>query len=1301
MATAVIGQLLEFNPETDSLTAYVERVKLFIEANGIEDARKVPVLLSVIGGKTYDLLRNLLSPTDPKDKTFDELVEALKGHYEPKPLVIAERFHFHKRNQAAGESVAQFIAELRRLARHCEFKTFLEEALRDRFVCGLGSKAIQNSLLNKELTLQKAVDLATGMEAAAKEVTELQATSTANAANAGTAKKDVLKVTINCYRCGKSNHKPINCPVKGLRCHNCGKVGHIKRACKQAKRNSSVQSSDKKRTHRVKTVLEATEADTESEEDMHYLKYMAAKPTGPIKVDVLLDSKPVSMELDTGAPVSLMSRKMLDDLFPGYTLQPCSLPMQTYLGEPITVAGQMQVEVRYGEQKETLPLVVVEGRGPSLFGRQWLTKIRLNWQSINNVRSHPGLQDILDRHQEVFTSELGTLKGYKAQISVDPNATPRFCKARSVPYAMYGKVDEELQRLEKDGIIEAVQFADWAAPIVSVLKSDGKSVRICGDFKLTVNQAPKLDRYPIPKIEDLLAKLAGGKLFTKLDMSQAYQQLLLDEESKKFVVINTHCGLYRFNRLPFGVASAPGIFQRVMESLLSGIPGVVVYIDDILVTGKTEGAHLAALEEVLKRLSNAGLRLKRTKCIFLAPSVDYLGYRVDAQGTHPMAEKVKAIQEAPRPTNVSELKSYIGLLTYYSRFLPNLSTTLAPLYKLLKHSVKWQWSDEQEKSFKESKQSLLSSQLLVHFDPSLNIRLACDASAYGIGAVLSHEMPDGSEKPIGFVSRTLSDAEKKYSQIEKEGLACVFGVKRFHAYLFGHHFTLQTDHRPLMSLFNESKPIPAQASNRIQRWALTLSSYQYTIACRTTQQHANADAMSRLPLPEMPQKTVVPPEFVLMVQKLDEAPITAAQIAAWTQRDPLLSEVLQYLQNGWPASANAELKPYWTKRTELTSHAGCILWAGRVIVPPPGRTQVLLDLHSGHPGVTKMKALARSLVWWPGLDSELEKMVKECSQCQQCRPTPAVAPLHPWQWPTRPWSRLHIDYAGPTEGKMFLIVIDAHSKWIEVFPMTSATALTTVQHLRQLFSRFGIPDSIVSDNGSQFVAKEFQEFCKSNGIQHIRVAPYHPSSNGLAERAVQVFKQGMKKVSSGTIWDRISKFLFQYRITPHTTTGLPPCEMLMGRKLRSRLDLLKPDVQARVISKQAKQKSNRDKHCKPRTFVEGERVYAKNFGQGNRWLPGLIVSSKGPVSFEIELQNGKKCHRHQDHLRHRAATDSAAEHQSEENTLVVDGDDDLYDVESNPEPERVENNSPEPEASGGESRRYPSRIHRPPNRYGL
>ena len=246
-----------------------------------------------------------------------------------------------------------------------------------------------------------------------------------------------------------------------------------------------------------------------------------------------------------------------------------------------------------------------------------------------------------------------------------------------------------------------------------MLKADGKSVRIC-DFKVTVNPVSKLDRYPIPKIE---AQLAGGKAFTKLDISQAYQQLLLENESKKYVVVNTQRGLFR---LPFGMASAPGIFQRVMECLLKGIPGVVIYIDDILVIGPTEEAHLSTLEEVLKILGEAGLRLKKEKCIFLAPSVVYLGYRIKPEGIHPVSEKVKAIQEVPYPTRVSGLKSYLGLWTYYSRFLQNLSMTLAPLYK---HNEKWKWMDQQEKAFIESKELLLSSQLLVHFNPSLEITL--------------------------------------------------------------------------------------------------------------------------------------------------------------------------------------------------------------------------------------------------------------------------------------------------------------------------------------------------------------------------------------------------------------------------------------------------------------------------------------------------------------------------------------------------------------------------------------------------
>ena len=264
-----------------------------------------------------------------------------------------------------------------------------------------------------------------------------------------------------------------------------------------------------------------------------------------------------------------------------------------------------------------------------------------------------------------------------------------------------------------------------------------------------------------------------------------------------------------------------------------------------------------------------------------------------------MSEKVDTVQDAPRPTNVSTLKAYLGLLSCYHQFLANLATLFAPMYVLLCRSQHWSWGEDQEKAFQASKKLHLNSQLLVYFDPSLKNVVACDASPYGIGAVLSHRMSDGQERPVGFVSRTLTSAEKNYSQIEMEGLACVFAVKRFHEYLCGHPFILQTYHKPLLSLFNENKAVPPQAAGRIQRWVLTLAAYQYTIQCHSTAQHANADALSWLPI-EVSEETTPIPELVLMIENLKDAPLTPCQVALWTTRDPVLSRVFRYTQEGWP-----------------------------------------------------------------------------------------------------------------------------------------------------------------------------------------------------------------------------------------------------------------------------------------------------------------------------------------------------------------------------------------------------------------
>ena len=514
------------------------------------------------------------------------------------------------------------------------------------------------------------------------------------------------------------------------------------------------------------------------------------------------------------------------------------------------------------------------------------------------MQAQESLQDVLQRHNTVFKPELGRIKGSEAKLHINTAARPRFYKPRSVPYALCQKVERELDRLEEAGVIVPTQHSDWTAPIVPVVKSNG-SVRICGDYKLTANTATKTESYPLPRIEDLFASLAGGKVFSKLDLSHAYLQLPVAEESQPLLTVNTHEGLYHYLRLPFGVSSAPAIFQRTMETLLQGLHHVCVYLDDILITGRSQQDHLKNLEKVLKRLEEAGMRLKQEKCTFLMPEVEYLGHRICQEGLQPTESKVRAVADAPEPKRVSELRSFLGLVNYYGKFLPNLATIAAPLYTLLKKNARWMWGKAQREAFKRVKDLLQSSDLLVHFNPEEPLILACDASPYGLGAVLSHRMQDGSERPIAFASRTLAPAEKKYSQLDKEALSIIFGVKRFHQYLYGRQFIIHSDHKPLMYIFDEAKAVPLMASARIQRWALTLSAYTYTIQYKAGKDHANADGLSRLPLEDAPTEVPKPAETILLMGHLAASPVSATHIRQQTHHDPTLSKVRSFVQHGW------------------------------------------------------------------------------------------------------------------------------------------------------------------------------------------------------------------------------------------------------------------------------------------------------------------------------------------------------------------------------------------------------------------
>ena len=672
-----------------------------------------------------------------------------------------------------------------------------------------------------------------------------------------------------------------------------------------------------------------------------------------------------------------------------------------------------------------------------------------------------------------------------------------------------------------------------------------------------------------------------------------------------------------------------------MDTVLQGIPFVICYLDDILVTGRSEEEHRKNLEEVLSRLQRHGIRLKKEKCRFFSKSVEYLGHVINAEGVHTSPTKVKAIIEAPPPRNLQELRSFLGLINYYAKFISNLSSSLHPLHALLKVGQSWKWTGDCEEAFQLAKLSLIAAPVLAHYDPSIPLVVATDASAYGVGAVLSHRYPDGSERPIAYASRTLSSSEHNYAQVEKEALSLVFGVQKFHQYLYGRHFSLQTDHKPLTTILGPKTGIPPLAAARMQRWALLLSAYHYDIAFKLTKAHANADGLSRLPLPDSTAVGNHPDPTIFNMVQLSSLPVTATEVTVATRTDPVLGKLLKCLRQGWPQSVPEELIPFHRRRDELTVEGDSVLWGHRVVIPTKLQRKVLEELHQGHPGVVRMKAIARSHVWWPRLDKRIEEQSKSCIACQSTRNIPAKAPLHPWAWCATPWERVHIDFAGPFLGKMLFVAIDTHSKWPEVAAMTTTTTSKTIAVLREVFARNGIPRQIVSDNGPQFTSDEFSYFMKSNGIRHIRTSPYHPSSNGAAERFVQTVKKTLlAEHRTGIPLERaIATFLLRYRTTPYATTGVTPASLFVGRELRTRLHLLTPELGSRVREKQLEQKLHHDRHAQRRELVPGQNVWARNFCGDPNWVEAIVTDRIGSLTYLVQGPSGDLWRRHIDHLR--------------------------------------------------------------------
>lgn len=1262
----------EFDCVCDSSTGtrwnkYRKRFENMITAINVTDPnRSLALLLHCGGERLHDIYETLSVTKEAAETDFTAALRCLNNYFQPQKNIEYETFLFHETHQEQSESLSAYHTRLVEMAKRCEFPNS-DRTIKSHVIRTCKSSKLRREALEKNLSLTDILKRGRALElsdaqASLMEKPQVNAMSTKQSKTRGSAQQQ--HATNNnrehnrerrnpgnrpgnrqhqpsrksCSFCGGQWHTELSkCPARGKTCDKCGKKNHFAKACLSNKNVHNVTNEQSETQHQ--------QQDQQTNE--HYGLYHLNGDVNidPIFFDITVEGQKMTFELDTGSAFTIIGETQLKKHLDHLTLVSVNDPgIKTYGGDKLKILGEAEVEVQHNNQTLKLPVLVTPGDKQSLLGRNWLFVLKLDWtnaikeRAIHNMSGpkdvNPKLKTVLDKHKDVFKDEIGQINGVHASIRIDPQATPRFFKARPIPYALRERIEAELDRLQNEGIIRPVQFSEWASPIVPVVKTD-QSIRICGDYKVTINKVSELDPYPIPRIEDIYSQLSGGERYTKVDLRNAYLQVPLDEESQKYVTINTTRGLYTYNRMPFGIKSGSAIFQRIMDTMFQGMRHVSVYQDDIIITGSTMQEHISNIDKVLTKLGSAGMRLKLHKCQFLKSSVTYLGHRIDAEGIHPTDDKVKAINEAPIPSTKKELQAYLGMLNYYGRYLPNISTVLAPLHHLLCKDVQWKWDEQQTTAFNKSKELLTSEKVLTHYDPSKDLVLACDASPYAVGCVLSHRFPDDSEKPIAYASRSMSAAERNYSQLDKEALAIIYGVKRFDQYLFGRSFTIITDHKPLLTLLSEMKAIPITASPRLVRWSLTLSAYDYNIVYRKGEDHGNADALSRLPLPETTSYSPAPGDIVNLLEQMDNTAVNTRTIRTATRHDPVLSKVYSYVMTGWPSETLQEhFKPFTSRKNELSVHEGCVLWGSRVVIPHKCEQQVLELLHDTHPGMTRMKSLARSYVWWPNLDADIENKVKHCDVCQRSRPLPAAQPLHPWEWPGKPWCRLHLDYLGPFQGKMILVIVDAHSKWLDAHVTSTSTSSTTIEKLRQVFATHGLPRMIVSDNGTCFTSAEFKKFVNENGIKHVFTAPYHPSSNGLAERAVRTVKHGLKRLTEGSLETRLSRLLLSYRTTPHATTGLTPSEMLMNRRLRTRITQLVPDTQESVIMKQAAMKDKHDKHSRERQFSVDDKVYVRLHDE-KKWHIGEVISINGPLSYTVRLHDGRIFKRHVDHLKER------------------------------------------------------------------
>lgn len=1235
---------------------WIDRVRgVFKSAKGqrIELPDRAAMIRSKLPDPVFKQLASAYKPKALEDATLDELLSLLKTHFGRNESIFLRRMRVWRVGWDSVEDLESLGARCNLAAQESDFASYsLEDYTALIFVNAIkesGNVAITKKLL--ERAQQHHIDRAASAEPASypplklsqliefgkhiqliekdmKETTSpLVSTTTASVSPAGASPRSSIMTTMEiklptpkCHFCGDTHwHK--DCPFIGKNCETCSKVGHRKGFCNSAKAFLL----------RRKPKAVVSETVTRGKNARKYVR-------------PLINGVQVSLKHDSGSDWTLISRHNWERLGCPKLSSPATRALSASFSE-IPIAGCFSATVEIAG-KFGITDVYVSELGLNLFGNLAMEALDLWNTPIAAICDSITTDDDLTKQVKVefphlFSGKLGKCTVTKASVTLLDNKKPPFIRARPVPFGAREAVEGELKRLQELGIIERVTHAECAAPVVAVKKKDTE-IRVTADFSTGLNRVIQLHHHPLPTPESIYAQLSGMDTFSILDISNAFLQIELDDEAKKLMVINTHLGLFQVNRMQPGVCTAPAVFQETMDKILAGT-GAMAYLDDIIVPGRGKEDHDARLRVVLKALEDAGFTLRLDKCTLGQPSITYLGKIVDGNGTRPDPERLAVLRELPAPTDSTQLRSFLGAANWYGSFMPNLSDLRGPLDELTRKNINFDWTEKRNDAFIRMKKALHSSLALYHYDPHKPLVVAADASSYGCGAVLLHRESDNTLRPVMYASCSFNDAERNYAQVEREALALIFAVKKFHIYIYGRQFELQTDHKPLVTIFQNKSGVPVHTANRLRRYALTLLGYDFTIKYVDNANFAYADFVSRL------IKTHVKPgaeDVVIaeirqeeaeewsmddcMIAALSGTAISVQELERETSECDHLRKVIQFTRTNWPQRmkqiADGDAASYFPHRNALHVVGERLFHGDRPIIPPSLRQRIIEDLHDGHPGVSRMQALGRKQCFWPKMNAHIEAFVQRCNDCATNAKSPRKELLHPWPRPQEPWDRLHIDFAGPKDGNWYFVVVDAHSNWPEIHQMRTTTAEKTVEALEKMFETWGPCKTIVSDNGPQFTSGHFTDFCAKWGLTHITSAPYSPQSNGRAEKFVDTLKRGLDKLGRiGGVEKRLSTLLYNYRRTPSTALGgKTPFELMTGRQMPSRLDVLKKRSTSHqgLSANQEAMARQFDRHhgARGRSFEAGQAIwYQYHQGTTWSWQPAEVTQRVGEAVYWIKV----------------------------------------------------------------------------------